>query len=43
VEVCTELSSKLLAHGVPGIHYYALNRSASVTEIMTNLGLARVG
>jgi methylenetetrahydrofolate reductase (NADPH) len=41
VEVCTEISRKALAHGVRGIHYYCLNRTPSVSEIMNNLGLAR--
>ena len=40
VEVCTDLCKRLLDHGVPGIHLYCLNRAASCTEILTNLGLA---
>ncbi len=40
VEVCTELCRTLLDHGVPGIHLYCLNRSASSTQIVRNLGLA---
>jgi methylenetetrahydrofolate reductase (NADPH) len=40
VEVCTDLCQKLLDHGVPGIHFYCLNRSASCMEILQNLGLA---
>lgn len=39
VEVCTDLCRRLLDHGVPGIHFYCLNRAASCTEIMGNLGL----
>jgi methylenetetrahydrofolate reductase (NADPH) len=40
VEVCTELCRRLLDHGVPGIHFYCLNRVASCNEVMQNLGLA---
>ncbi len=40
VETCTEVARKLLDHGVPGVHFYCLNRTPSVTEIMNNLGLA---
>lgn len=39
VEVATELCSALLAEDVPGLHLYALNRSASVRQIHANLGL----
>lgn len=41
VEVCTEICRRLLDHGIPGIHFYCLNRAASCTEILRNLGLAR--
>lgn len=40
VEVVTELSRELLDHGVPGIHYYCLNRVPSCTEVLRNLALA---
>ncbi len=40
VEVCTAMCRKLLDHGVPGLHLYCLNRHASCTEILHNLGLA---
>jgi methylenetetrahydrofolate reductase (NADPH) len=40
VEVCTDICRRLLDAGVPGIHLYCLNRAASCTEIMHNLGLA---
>jgi methylenetetrahydrofolate reductase (NADPH) len=40
VEVCTELCRRLLDHGVPGIHFYCLNRVPSCTEVLQNLGLA---
>ncbi len=39
VEVCTDICRRLLDHGVPGIHFYCLNRSASCKEILRNLGL----
>jgi len=39
-DIATELSQALLDEGVPGLHIYALNRSASVLQIVTNLGLA---
>jgi methylenetetrahydrofolate reductase (NADPH) len=41
VEVCTSLCRQLLDHGVPGIHFYCLNRVPSCTEIMRNLNLAK--
>jgi methylenetetrahydrofolate reductase (NADH) len=40
VEVCTGLCRRLLDEGVPGLHLYCLNRAASCTEILRNLGLA---
>jgi methylenetetrahydrofolate reductase (NADPH) len=40
VEVATELCRRLLGAGAPGLHLYALNRSAAVTRIVTELGLA---
>jgi methylenetetrahydrofolate reductase (NADPH) len=39
VEVCTDLCRRLLDQGVPGLHLYCLNRSASCSEILRNLGL----
>ncbi len=39
VELATEMSEELIRHGVPGIHFYTLNRSDSTGEIMRNLGL----
>ena len=39
IDVATELGQKLLDHGVPGLHIYTLNRSASAKEIWRNLGL----
>jgi methylenetetrahydrofolate reductase (NADPH) len=40
VEVCTDICRKLLKHGVPGLHLYCLNRAASSSELLQNLGLA---
>jgi methylenetetrahydrofolate reductase (NADPH) len=39
IEVATELGAALLAEDAPGLHLYALNRSAAVKQIHTNLGL----
>lgn len=39
VEVACELGQRLLAQDVPGLHVYSMNRSESVQEIWTNLGL----
>jgi methylenetetrahydrofolate reductase (NADPH) len=41
VEVCTAMCRELLDHGVPGLHFYCLNRHQSCTEIFQNLGLAK--
>ena len=37
VEVATEQCQDLLAHGVPYLHFYTLNRSEEVTQVVRNL------
>jgi methylenetetrahydrofolate reductase (NADPH) len=40
VDVCSAICRRLLNHGVPGIHFYCLNRVLSCEEILRNLRLA---
>lgn len=39
IDLATQLCRGLLKTGVPGLHFYALNRSESTSAILTNLGL----
>jgi methylenetetrahydrofolate reductase (NADPH) len=40
LDVITDLCDQLRIGGVPGLHFYSMNQSATVTEICKRLGLA---
>jgi len=42
IEYATRQCEELLRQGAPGIHFYTLNKTRSTTEILKNLGLARL-
>jgi len=41
IEYATGQCQQLLEFGVPGLHFYTLNKAHSTTQIVRNLGLAR--
>jgi len=41
IDYATEQCGELLQNGVPGLHFYTLNKARSTTQILKNLGLAR--
>jgi methylenetetrahydrofolate reductase (NADPH) len=41
LDVVTSLCERLIAGGVPGLHFYTLNQSALARELCQRLGLAR--
>ena len=40
IDLATQMCDELIRHGVPGFHFYTLNRAGSARAIMQNLGLA---
>ncbi|MEU4802497.1 methylenetetrahydrofolate reductase [Actinosynnema sp. NPDC023587] len=42
VDLVTEMGERLLAEGVPGLHFYTFNRSKATREVVGRLGLVPV-
>jgi len=40
IELAVELCSELLTAGVPGLHFYTLNKAPATVQVLKNLGLA---
>ena len=40
VEVVSKMCEKLFEGGAPGLHFYSMNRSCPITEIIDNLGIS---
>ncbi len=40
MDIVTELGARLLAEGIPGLHFYTLNRAKATKEVVARLGLA---
>ncbi len=40
LEITTRLCEKLIAEGVPALHFYSLNRAKATREVVANLGLS---
>ncbi|HEX2849328.1 MAG TPA: methylenetetrahydrofolate reductase [Acidimicrobiales bacterium] len=40
IEIASEIGERLLAEGVPGLHIYTMNRSASAQQVWANLDLS---